>query len=571
VPDSSANQAFNTKQTAASSLPACFTPFAAAMLENIDLPEYFTFPFYYQAHPLCLLAAEQVQAHLVAQQDWYHNFGLGTDPHNVIGKMFGVLLVQSKQGEIGYLAAFSGKLAEQNNLPGFVPPVFDLLAADSFFFSAQQAINALTQEIEIRQKDPILIDLEQQLTQAKSHWQSVIAKHREAMIHNRQARKQQRTTAHPATLWRLNQESINDKLHLKALTQQQTEQVEHLNHQRLQRQQLIDTLRDQRQSQSAALQQKIFQHYRFLNQAGEQRDLLSIFSDTAFATPPAGAGECAAPKLLNYTFAHDLRPLAMAEFWWGASPKSAVRKHRQFYPACLGKCQPILAHMLKGMCVDPNPLLINQARHKNLEIVFQDEHMVIVNKPAELLSVPGKDLTDSVYNRIKQQFPLASGPLIVHRLDMSTSGLMVIALNATAHKNLQRQFIQRRVQKTYIALLDGLLAQEQGEITLPLRGDLFDRPRQLVCKIQGKPAHTTWQVIERDTSVGQTRVRLSPHTGRTHQLRVHCAHVEGLDMPIVGDDLYGTVGTRLHLHAFRLVLLHPDTQQKLEFTAPPEF
>jgi len=268
---------------------------------------------------------------------------------------------------------------------------------------------------------------------------------------------------------------------------------------------------------------------------------------------------------------HGLRPLAMAEFWWGASPKSAVRKHRQFYPACLGKCQPILAHMLKGMRVDPNPLVVNQAEHKNLDIVYQDEHMLIVNKPAELLSVPGKAVNDSVYSRIKQQFPLASGPLIVHRLDMSTSGLMVIALNAKAHKNLQRQFIQRRVQKTYIALLDGLLEHDQGEITLPLRGDLFDRPRQQVCQLHGKPAHTSWQVMERDRCKVQTRVRLSPHTGRTHQLRVHCAHTEGLNMPIVGDDLYGTGGTRLHLHAFRLVLLHPDSQQLLTFSAAAEF
>jgi len=570
VPDSLANLASQSKHKAHRNLPACFTSFAAKH-EHIDLPESFTFPFYHQPHPLCLLAAEQVQGHLVKQQDWYHNFGLGSDPHNIIGKMFGVLLVQSNHGEIGFLAAFSGKLAEQNNLPGFVPPVFDLLAKDSFFFEAQQAINALTKQIETRLKDPRLVELENQLLQTKDHWQRVIAKHRETMISNRQTRKQQRVAASPATLARLDQESIHDKLHLKALSQQQTEQVATLNHQRVQLQQVVDTLKEQRQIQSAALQQKIFEHYRFLNQAGEQQDLLSIFRHSAFATPPAGAGECAAPKLLNYAFMHGLRPLAMAEFWWGASPKSAVRKHRQFYPACLGKCQPILAHMLKGMRVDPNPLVVNQAEHKNLDIVYQDEHMLIVNKPAELLSVPGKAVNDSVYSRIKQQFPLASGPLIVHRLDMSTSGLMVIALNAKAHKNLQRQFIQRRVQKTYIALLDGLLEHDQGEITLPLRGDLFDRPRQQVCQLHGKPAHTSWQVMERDRCKVQTRVRLSPHTGRTHQLRVHCAHTEGLNMPIVGDDLYGTGGTRLHLHAFRLVLLHPDSQQLLTFSAAAEF
>ncbi|MGL4448060.1 MAG: RluA family pseudouridine synthase, partial [Shewanella sp.] len=298
--------------------------------------------------------------------------------------------------------------------------------------------------------------------------------------------------------------------------------------------------------------------------------------DTVDLTPPAGAGECAAPKLLQYAFKHRLKPLAMAEFWWGAPPKSAIRQHKQFYPACLRKCQPILKHMLEGLAVDDNPLRINPAAEKPLEIVYQDDALAIVNKPAELLSVPGKEITDSVYLRMQQTFPEATGPLIVHRLDMSTSGIMVIALTKASHKQLQKQFIQRRITKRYVALLEGspkalLQGQREGNISLPLRGDLDDRPRQLVCPQWGKAAHTHWELKEIDAHTGNTRVYLYPHTGRTHQLRVHCAHHEGLDAPIVGDDLYGKRAERLHLHADLLAFTHPLTGLPMQFQVDPAF
>ena len=556
----------------------CFTQFSQP-IEDYELPSRFTFPFYYQAHPLCLLAAEEVQQGLMTAQSWQHNFGLGDDPHLIIGKMFGVLLVQNKQGEIGYLAAFSGKLAEQNHIEGFVPPVFDLLAKDSFFLKQQSNIQQLNQQIELLEQSPELSRLKLLLEQQVSTRDKHIAQLRAEMIEQRKVRKEQRSVAQTSLSPRdftvlqqeLNQQSIADKLKLKALSNEWDGRVK-------QAQQAFDAINNQlinlklqRKQDSAALQQEIFAQYQFLNQQGQSKNLQDIFSQTALRTPPAGAGECAAPKLLQYAFKHQLKPLAMAEFWWGASPKSEVRQHKQFYPACLGKCQPILAHMLAGMALDENPMLVNQAAGKTLEIIYQDEHMLVVNKPAEFLSVPGKDIEDSVYTRIKSQFPQATGSLIVHRLDMSTSGLMVIALNSAAHKNLQRQFIQRKVKKSYVALVEGLVPEDAGTINLPLRGDLYDRPRQLVCEQHGKAATTYWQVIQRNQGTQQTKLLLQPHTGRTHQLRVHCAHTLGLNMPILGDDLYGKVGERLHLQAQRLALFHPVSQQWLEFAAEHEF
>ena len=259
----------------------------------------------------------------------------------------------------------------------------------------------------------------------------------------------------------------------------------------------------------------------------------------------------------------------MAEFWWGQSPKSEVRKHQQFYPACTGKCEPILKHMLKDIPLEDNPFKTNPAEGKTLEIVYEDDNLAVVNKPAEFLSVPGKDITDSVWSRVKSLYPDASGPLIVHRLDMSTSGLLLIAKSATVYKNLQAQFIQRKVKKRYIALLDGILNDSKGVIDLPLRVDLDNRPNQMVCFEYGKPAQTEWEVIGQKNN--QTLVHFYPITGRTHQLRVHAAHQLGLNTPIVGDDLYGTKANRLHLHAESITFSHPITKESITVTVAADF
>ncbi|WP_297892325.1 pseudouridine synthase [Shewanella sp.] len=574
--------------------PSCFTSFTQA-IDAYALPQRFTFPFYYEPHPLCVIAAEELQQHLETQQDWHHNFGLRGELTGAIGKMFGVLLVQNPQGEVGYLSAFSGKLAEQNHWPRFVPPVFDMLAKDNFFHAENLQINQLNQQLAALETHPDIPRLNAELITKQTQAEAQLAAHRQLMIAGRKSRKTQRSqlanqlTSAPsdekqrenaAIEAKLSQESINEKNQLRDIKHYWEQQINAISQALSQLTDKRDALRQERKQLSAALQQKLFEQYRFLNIRGAEKSLNGIFKGTVELTPPAGSGECAAPKLLHYAFKHGLKPLAIAEFWWGAPPKSEIRRHKQFYPACLRKCQPILGHMLQGLDIDDNPLLINPAEGKNVAILYQDDAMAIVNKPAEFLSVPGKEIEDSVYARMRQAFPHATGPLIVHRLDMSTSGLMVIALTKEAHKQLQKQFIQRTVTKRYVALLDGIpdqmtaqVADQQttGHISLPLRGDLDDRPRQLVCQEFGKVAQTHWELNHIDENTRQTRVYLSPKTGRTHQLRVHCAHTEGLNTPIVGDDLYGRRANRLHLHADLLCLEHPVSREQLRFQVDPDF
>lgn len=557
---------------------ACFTAFLGD-ISDATLPDKFNYPFYYQPHPLCELAAKELQAHLSSQQDWYHNFGLGDDPTHIIGKMFGVLLVENKAGEIAYISAFSGKLANQNHLPKFVPPVFDMLAKNSFFHDEQVVINETIESLDKLTNDKEYITAKANFTAVQSACNSEIESQRLQVVANRAKRKALRDAAH-------NEQDAAQLTSLMAtLAKQSVEDKVLFNHQKsnllntikLAKNALdafdkpIEELKLRKKKLSSQLQQRIFEQYQFLNALGAQKSLAAIFRDTVMRKPVAGAGECAAPKLLHYAYANNLRPLAMAEFWWGASPKSEVRKHKQFYPACIGKCQPILQHMLQGLDVEENKLLVNTANEARIDIIYQDNNMLIINKPAQLLSVPGKHISDSVYSRIKTMFPYATGSIIVHRLDMSTSGLMVVALNPATHKILQKQFISRQVSKRYVALIDGILEADEGVITLPLAGDFYDRPRQCVCEKTGKPAHTSWQVIERRKAVNQTKVFLYPKTGRTHQLRVHCAHERGLNMPIVGDDLYGKRDKRLNLHAQSLGLYHPESNQWLTFETQPDF
>lgn len=550
-------------------------------LKNIisayKLPKKFTFPFYYQPHPLCLFAAQELQNYLQKQTQWQHNFGLTDDKEGAIGKMFGVLLVQNKQNEIGYLTAFSGKLAGKNHLGKFVPPVFDLLLEDGFFLADQQEINKLNQQLEALQQNPKILEYELFLKAETDLSNRQIKNQKQVIIEARKVRKAQRIASEKELnaqdfqelKEQLAKQSIQAKKELKQLSDYWATRIHHAEKNLQQLTHELTLLKQQRKTLSAQLQNKIFAQYCFLNSKGQAKSLYSIFIDTLQRIPPAGSGECATPKLLQYAFKHQMKPLAMAEFWWGASPKSAVRTHQNFYAACQGKCQPILTHMLEDIEMDENPLLINPGKGKHIQTVYEDSDILVINKPENFLSVPGKNIEDSVYTRIKQSHPLATGPLIVHRLDMSTSGLMLIALSKEAHKILQRQFIKRIVKKRYVALLDGLLTKDHGTIELPLRVDLDDRPRQQVCYEHGKYAKTQWQLIEHNNS--QSRVYFYPLTGRTHQLRVHAAHVNGLNTPIVGDDLYGKQDIRLHLHAEQLEFEHPISRQWMQFQLTAEF
>ena len=559
-----------------SSTPACFNEFKSS-IKGLPTDQPFDYPFYYTPSKLAQIAAEELQELLRKEDGLSHNFGLDRDQDGlIIGKMFGVLVVKNTDGKIGYLMAFSGKLAGKNHHPNFVPPVFDMLEEDGFFLKEIEQLNEFNRKIKLLESNPTYVSLLKQQEQLLSDSHEVLTDIRNKISIAKAARKTIRQNL-------IQEEEIDQNTLLESLRKESIAEQSYYKNQRahwkLQQDKLeieiapmlneINSLKLDRKNQSSELQQQLFDNYIFLNNLGKQKNIGEIFSDTYTQKPPSAAGECAAPKLLQYAFLHGLHPITIAEFWWGQSPKSEIRVHGQYYPACRGKCGPILAHMLEGIEVAENPMLQNPGEGKTLEIVYQDEYLLVINKPAEFLAVPGIHIKDSVAERMKMQFPNASGPLVVHRLDMSTSGLMLIALTSDVYIDLQKQFIDRKIQKEYEALLDGTLSQDKGEIKLPLRLDIDDRPRQLVCFKHGKSALTHWEVIERKD--GRTRVIFKPITGRTHQLRVHAAHSLGLNAPIIGDDLYGKIDNRLHLHAARIIFSHPVSKEIMDIKLKATF
>ena len=491
---------------------------------DIPKPERFTYPFDYEPHPLCLLAASEVQQHLQTMT-------------LTEGKMFGVLVVEpllpsrqrrgSRLTSLSFLAAYSGLLEGRNDWSYFVPPIFDAQQPDGYFKTKEREISEL-----IRKQGNL------------------------APTYPR--------TPVPPTFRQMSQE----------------------------------------------LQRWLFHQYQILNARGEKHDLVEIWRDyhssprlqQRFPLPPGGTGDCCAPKLLQYAYQHHLKPVCMAEFWWGPSPKSEIRHHGQFYPACSGKCKPVLTWMLQGLDVDPSRLTPDASR-LTFTVIYEDDTLVVVDKPSGLLSVPGRTERHSVATIAQERWP---GSLLVHRLDLHTSGLLVIAKNREAYRDLQRQFSEHTVQKRYVALLSGPLPDGKplkGTISLPLYSDPLNRPRQVVDYQLGKPAVTDYEVLlshERtsvpsyprtpESHTSQTtrltshattpvasasgltpHVILTPHTGRTHQLRMHCAHEDGLGRPILGDELYGQPADRLYLHAEQLWLTHPVTGQRLHFHQPAPF
>ncbi|MHA3787382.1 RluA family pseudouridine synthase [Flavobacterium hauense] len=553
------------------------TYFAEDSIKGIALPERFTFPFFYEPHPLTRIAAAELQQYLESQTELDHNFGLVKDQQGlIIGKMFGVLVIQDNQGRLGYLSAFSGKLADSNDHPKFVPPVFDMLIEDSFFLKEQYILNDINDKVKAIESDENFTRLKQDLEHSSAESIREITAFKKHLKINKDNRKKLRDRRKGVVSEEeyarfeayLIRHSHYDNHQFNLLREKWKLKLEELQLAVSLFENNLEALKTERKEKSGILQLQLFEQYSFLNKNKEKKSLQSIFSDTVFGKPPAGAGECATPKLLQYAFLNGYTPLAMAEFWWGAAPKSEIRQHKQFYPACNGKCKPILKHMLEGIALDDNPLLINQGEGKKLEIVYEDDSFVVVNKPAELLSVPGIQIQDSVYTRLQAMFHTIE-PLIIHRLDMSTSGLLVVAKTKDAHKDIQSQFIKRTVTKRYSALLSKVIETEEGEIRLPLRGDLDDRPRQMVCLEFGKKAATKWKVVQRNETT--TKVHFWPLTGRTHQLRMHAAHELGLNAPIVGDDLYGTADKRLHLHAAFLEFVHPVTKEKISFEVTEEF
>ena len=448
---------------------------------DIPKPERFTYPFNYEPHPLCQLAAKEVQREIAR-----------INPQE--GKMFGVLVVEMddvggmmddgrRKGRIGFLAAYSGLLEGRNDWDYFVPPVYDAQQPDGYFKTKEREISEL-----------VHLTGGQTLCEANLTW-----------------------GLSPCEM-------------------------------------------------SQNLQEWLFHQYQLLNARGEVKDLVDIWQDyydrpklrQKYPQPPGGTGDCCAPKLLQYAYLHGLKPVCMAEFWWGESTKTELRQHQNYYPACRGKCKPILSWMLQGLEVDPDPEL-SGFQKMEIPVVYEDEWLLVVNKPSGMLSVPGRIEQYSVETVMQERYP---GSNVAHRLDMGTSGLLIVAKTPDVYRALQEQFVKHQVKKKYLAMLEeGRCKREdvRGQIFLPLRPDPMNRPRQVVDMEHGKRAVTDYEFISPNL------VALYPQTGRTHQLRIHCAHPDGLGRPIVGDELYGTKGKRLMLHAAEIWFTHPIKQVTMHF------
>ena len=597
---------------------------------SIPSPRQFTYPFCYEVDPLAEAASLELQRY-IADADL-----MSTEKG--CGKMFGVLVVEyeDEEGALqrGFLAAYSGLLGGRNDWPYFVPPVFDAQQPDGHFKRTEREISAINREIAAIEHDAEYLQSVEQHEQTKKRLQAEVDAFK-AEVDAAKVRRDARRKSGESLSEEEQAEMIRESQFMKAELRRRRKAMEQANSTlHIPHSTFLKSLQRKRKQMSDELQRWLFSAYRMLNAKGEERDLIDIFREYTHAMPPAGAGDCCAPKLLQYAYLHHLRPVCMAEFWWGESPASEIRHHLHYYPACRSKCLPILTHMLKGLDVAPNPLA--QKRHTaEPRVLYADEYIMVVDKPAGMLSVPGKaesvrsEFSDSANISVEEYFANLQLPTnsqftteqftigeadnsklktqnskflkAAHRLDMDTSGLLVLARTEQAYVELQRQFASRETVKRYEAVLSGVptqnsklktqnsSAQPSGcleAISLPLIADINDRPRQRVDMEHGKPALTLYNIVEvravdANTAVAyttkkvdkrRTLVHLYPKTGRTHQLRVHCAHPLGLACPILGDPLYGIErADRMYLHAAELTFRHPVTGETMHFLSPSGF
>ena len=597
---------------------------------SIPSPRQFTYPFCYDVDPLAEAASLELQRY-IADADL-----MSTEKG--CGKMFGVLVVEyeDEEGALqrGFLAAYSGLLGGRNDWPYFVPPVFDAQQPDGHFKRTEREISAINREIAAIEHDAEYLQSVAQREETLKRLQAEVDAFK-AEVDAAKVRRDARRKSGEALSEEEQAEMIRESQFMKAELRRRRKAMEQADSTfTTQHSTFLKSLQRKRKQMSDELQRWLFAAYRMLNAKGEERDLIDIFREYTHAMPPAGAGDCCAPKLLQYAYLHRLRPVCMAEFWWGESPASEIRHHLHYYPACRSKCLPILTHMLKGLDVAPNPLA--QKRHTaEPRVLYADEYIMVVDKPAGMLSVPGKaesvrsEASDSANISVEEYFANLQLPTnsqftteqftngeadnsklkiqnskflkAAHRLDMDTSGLLVLARTEQAYVELQRQFASRETVKRYEAVLSGVptqnsklktqnsSAQPSGcleAISLPLIADINDRPRQRVDMEHGKPALTLYNIVEvravdANTAVayttkkvdkGRTLVHLYPKTGRTHQLRVHCAHPLGLACPILGDPLYGIDrADRMYLHAAELTFRHPVTGETMHFLSPSGF
>lgn len=536
-------------------------------------------PFYYEPSQLARCAVALLQQSL---------------PELKEGKMFGVLIVEYG-GKLGYLQAYSGQL-EGVSTEGFVPLVFDYLQPNGYFKIHEAEITALNHEIEVLKQSDDYEKAIKKIANLKVEAQQVVAEAQQKMViakRLRDERRKEKAIVSEDEQREMIRESQYMKAELHRTKKRYAALLEVAEAEAEEYNSRIAKLKNIRKRKSDHLQRWLFSQFIFQNARGERKDLLSIFRNyyllhspksvlaTHYAAmgehitlfPPSGTGECCEPKLLQYAFTHGMRPVEMAMFWWGEPPKTEIRQHGQFYPACNGKCKPLLTWMLKGMNVAANALEVEAKQ--SIDIVYEDRDLAVIVKPSGMLTVSGRSKKQSVETILRQRWNENDTPIIVHRLDMATSGLLVVARNRYAHKQLQAQFKERTIQKRYVALLSTDLLNrvglpKEGTISLPLCADVLDRPRQMVDRNKGKTAITHYKIIGKiplcDSYYSEAvKVELRPVTGRTHQLRVHCAHSEGLACPILGDTLYGKRADRLYLHAEYLAFTHPTTGKPLSF------
>jgi len=609
---------------------------------DFEDPGYFTDPFRYVPHPLVRLAASEVIARIDADPELQAAFSEG--------KMLGVLVCedsrggccngkraehsplfllgelswQKPRGRLCYIAAFSGNVNGQSCIEGFVPPIYDLTAPDGYFKEREARISEINRRIEELQDSDRTMCLKRELEDAVRMRDMELAAMKEAMAQSKRRRAEVRAQcSDPETLDGLIRESQHEKAELRRLKQALNASVDAIMERIALFNDRIESLKKQRASMSEELQDWIFRQYIVHNSHGEESSIADIFAASALV-PPGGTGECAAPKLLEHAFRNGLRPLAMGEFWYGKSPDSAVRSHGRFYPSCTSKCGPLLTFMLKGLNLTSDFHTGRVQEGAKPIIVFEDDAILVVEKPSGMPSVPGLDGRTSLLETLSAMPGEQRHLHPVHRLDMDTSGIMVFAKTPEAAVNLRKQFEEHSVRKTYMARVcsegnsggntlrtvlppwpqgegpsdswEGLssgcalrnfhITNVHGRIDLPLSADYDERPRQKVDFQQGKAAHTEYKVVS-ENSDGTVDLLLHPFTGRTHQLRVHCAHHLGLGRPIVGDLLYGAYSdedahkkanhpkdipqdqepSRLYLHALNITFRHPVTCEPLTFTS----
>ena len=526
-----------------------------------EMPERFTFPFNYRPHPLALKASGELQRYIAGHDSWRKELWEG-------GKMFGVLVVRSRDGALGFLAAYSGLLQGRNDWKYFVPPVVDSQQPDGYFKTEERRISAVNARIAALQTDTEYRRRLESIAEMQREADAEIAAFRRQMAEAKERRNEMRQSGRltDEEAKRLIGESQYQKAELRRLKKRWQERIDGEKATAATSRQTIAGLKEQRRQASDALQRWLFSQYQMLNARGERRPLQDIFANTPQRVPPSGAGDCCAPKLLQYAYSEGMTPLCMAEFWWGRSPLTEVRHHLAFYPACHAKCKPILGHMLQGLNVDPDPHDAQYADAEDeLRIVYEDASVVVVDKPSGMLSVPGNVMRQCVTDVLRRKRGAEAYLEPAHRLDMATSGLLIVAKSEEALRQLHEQFASRKVQKRYRAVLDGVPhVPESGTIRLPLAADPIDRPRQIVDYEHGKEAATDYRILS--VSGGKTEILLWPHTGRTHQLRLHCAHADGLGVPIVGDGLYGRGGDdsdRLMLRAEYVAFQSPATGKEI--------